>query len=93
MENNSLENTNVQESVQPKWKQDLCTQFGTLVKLLIEQRHSGDFTQQFMADWCGVDRRKIIELESGNLIDVKLLFNYADKFADLGFIIELKNKE
>ena len=91
MENNDIDNQNVQISVHPKWKQDLCTQFGTMVKTLVEQRHSADFTQQFMADWCGVDRRKIMALESGELFDIELLFNYADKFADLGFVIELKN--
>ncbi len=48
------------------------------VHQLIAIRKESGFSQDFIAQWLDVDRRKIIALESGNL-DIELLCHYADK--------------
>ncbi len=53
--------------------------YNELLKECIERRHLAGVSQQFLADWLEVDRRKIIALEKGNG-GVGLLLNYADKF-------------
>ncbi|MGV8130725.1 MAG: helix-turn-helix transcriptional regulator [Candidatus Pacearchaeota archaeon] len=62
--------TEVQNIVQFK-KQ--CTE---IVNKLIEVRKSIPMTQEGMADWLKVDRRKVMALENGEL-NVLLLLNYA----------------
>jgi len=49
-----------------------------LVQDLVQIRKQANFSQQFMADWLNVDRRKIIELEDCNCT-IELLLLYAEK--------------
>lgn len=62
-----------------------CTE---IVNKLIEIRKSIPMTQASMADWLGVDRRKIIDLENGKM-NVSLMLCYAEK---LSVDIKLKFK-
>jgi len=47
--NNNLEST------------DFCAKYKELVRLIVQTRSEAKFSQQFLAEWIGVDRRKIIE--------------------------------
>lgn len=76
---------NVQKTVQIN-VQMFKDSYNELLKECIKRRKDAGFTQEFMADWLGVDRRKIMELES-NKVKVGLLLNYADK---LDIEVELK---
>lgn len=62
----------VQNSVQFK------TKYKELIAECVARRKSAGFTQDFMAEWLEVDRRKIIQLEAGNG-GAGLLLNYADR--------------
>ena len=59
-----------------------------LVQKLVQIRKSIPMTQASMADWLGVDRRKIIDLENGKM-NVSLMLCYAEK---LSVDIKLKFK-
>ncbi len=48
------------------------------VQQLVDIRKEAGFSQEFIAEWLGVDRRKIMALESGSL-DIELICLYADK--------------
>lgn len=51
-----------------------------ILKEVIDIRKSIPMTQNEVADWLKVDRRKIIALESGE-VNVSLLLDYADKLS------------
>lgn len=60
-----------------------------IVTRLIEIRTSAGFTQQFMADWLDVSRKKINEFEQGKF-DFDLMVSYADKLSvDIKLKIEI----
>lgn len=59
-----------------------------IVTKLIQIRKDAKFSQEFMAEWLNVSRKKINEFENG-AIDFELMINYADK---LSVEVELKFK-
>lgn len=52
-----------------------------IVTELIKVRNSANITQQFMADWLNVDRRKIIAFENLKKVDLEIMLKYADKLS------------
>lgn len=74
---------NVTEKIQPI---EICK---TYVTELIQTRKEAHISQQFMADWLGVSRKKLNEFESG-AFDFELFCEYCDKF---GVQILIKFKE
>ncbi len=52
--------------------------YQTIVTKLIQERKESKFSQEFMAEWLGVSRKKLNEFERGK-IDFELMCNYADK--------------
>ncbi len=52
--------------------------YNEIVAECVSRRKNAKFTQAFMAEWLGVDVRKIIEFEKGNG-GVGILLNYADR--------------
>lgn len=66
----------------------IYNQYNEIVTKLIQIRKEAKFTQEFMAEWLNVSRKKINEFENG-AIDFELMINYADK---LSVEIELKFK-
>jgi DNA-binding XRE family transcriptional regulator len=71
-----IKNNSVQETVQNLVGLNKLVQH--YVQQLINIRKEAGFSQQFIADWLNVDRRKIISLENG-AIDIELLCIYAEK--------------
>lgn len=67
-------NENVTESTHIKNK---CNE---IVTTLIRIRKQAGFTQQFMADWLNVSRKKINEFENGKF-DFDLLIRYSEKLS------------
>ena len=51
-----------------------------VVTKLIQERKESKFSQEFMADWLGVSRKKLNEFERGK-IDFFLMCHYADKLS------------
>ena len=62
-----------------------------LIKKLAQHRKDAGFSQQQVADWLDVDRRKIMELENGKC-DFELLLLYADKFS-IDVFFSLKHRK
>lgn len=54
--------------------------FNRMVQKCVQARQSARQTQDDMAKWLGVDRRKIIAIESGKG-DFELLLRYCDKMS------------
>ena len=54
--------------------------YQSVVTKLIQERKESKFSQEFMADWLGVSRKKLNEFEKGK-IDYYLLCQYADKLS------------
>lgn len=54
--------------------------YQSVVTKLIQERKESKFSQEFMADWLGVSRKKLNEFENGK-IDYYLLCQYADKLS------------
>lgn len=52
-----------------------------IVKELIVIRNQAGFTQQFLAEWLEVDRRKIIAFENLKKVDLETMLKYADKLS------------
>lgn len=67
-------NENVTEKLQ------IYEQCNQIVTELIKIRTSAGFTQQFMADWLGVSRKKINEFEKGRF-DFDLMVKYANNLS------------
>ena len=66
------------------------TQYQAIVHELVQIRKAIPMTQAEVATWLKVDRRKIIDLEDGN-INISLLLTYADKLSvDINFKYEIK---
>ena len=62
-----------------------CT-YEKVVKQLIENRNTSKSTQDMVAKWLNVDRRKIIDFENLTRFDVELMCRYSDIFGiDLYF--------
>lgn len=60
-----------------------------IVTELIKIRKDAGFSQEFMADWLNVSRKKLNEFENGNF-DFELMVNYCDKFSiDLKLTFEI----
>ena len=72
--------TDVQNYVQFK------KEYQSFVQEIAHNRKESHSSQSDTADWIGVDRRKIIEFETGEKINIELLFLLADKFdVDINF--------
>lgn len=52
-----------------------------IVHQLIKIRKETNLTQQFLGDWLGVDRRKIMAFENLKIVDIEILLLYCDKFS------------
>lgn len=72
--NQIVENNHVQNIVQFKQV------YKELVPKLVQMRSESGITQEFISDWFGVDRRRIIQFEGLKKVNLELLFIYADKF-------------
>ena len=57
------------------------TEYRKIVHELIKIRNQADLTQASMADWLGVDRRKIIQFEGMKKVNLELLLLYGDKLS------------
>lgn len=68
---NNLENKKVQDCVHFK------QQYQALVQELVQCRKSIPQSQQDVADWLKVDRRKIIAFEKAEKYDIELMLKYA----------------
>ena len=73
MKDNEIENLKVQDSVL------FNDSYRDVVQKIVQVRKEAGFTQQFIADWVGVDRRKIIALETAETYDFDTLLKVADK--------------
>ncbi len=58
----------------------IYTQVNEIVTKLIHIRKDAKFSQEFMADWLKVSRKKINEFENGSF-DFDLMVKYADKLS------------
>jgi len=72
--NQTIENNYVTE------KLHIYTQINEIVTKLIHIRKEAKFSQEFMADWLKVSRKKLNEFENGNF-DFDLMVKYADKLS------------
>lgn len=61
-------------------KVQFIEQYNKIVQKIVQIRKSIPMTQNEVADWLKVDRRKIIALENGE-INISLLLDYADKLS------------
>jgi DNA-binding XRE family transcriptional regulator len=52
-----------------------------VVHELVQIRNQANITQQFMADWLDVDRRKIIAFENLKKVDLETMLKYSDKLS------------
>lgn len=57
------------------------TAYRALVQELVQCRKQSGVTQDFLAEWLGVDKRKIISFEGLKKINVEMLLLYGDKFS------------
>ena len=57
------------------------SKYKEIVHELIKIRNEAGFTQQFLADWLEIDRRKIIAFESLKKVDLETMLKYADKLS------------
>lgn len=72
-------NENVQNIVQNV--ANFKTKYKEIVHELIVIRNKAGFTQQFLAEWLEVDRRKIIAFENLKKVDLEIMLKYADKLS------------
>jgi DNA-binding XRE family transcriptional regulator len=79
---NNLDFYIVQNNVQ------YITFFKDAVKNIVQARADAGFSQEYMAKWIEVDRRKIAAIENGKLFDFELLIKYAEKLS-IDFNIQL----
>jgi DNA-binding XRE family transcriptional regulator len=69
---------------------NLTVTYNQIVKQLIENRNSSKCTQDTVASWLNVSRKKLIEFENLKQMDFKLLCAYSDIYGidlRLSFII------
>lgn len=55
--------------------------YRAVVQQCVQAREQAGVTQEFLAEWLDIDRRKIIALEKFKKIDLQTLLLYADKFS------------
>lgn len=72
--NQTIENNNVTEML------PIYNQINQIVTKLIHIRKDAKFSQQFMADWLKVSRKKLNEFENGSF-DFDLMVSYCDKLS------------
>ena len=83
--NQSIENRMVHNNVQ-----DFKKAYKEIVLKLIECRKSSGISGESLAEWLGVDRRKIINFEKLKKIDLETLLKYTDKMSiDVTFSFEV----
>ena len=69
---------------------NLTVTYNQIVNQLIENRNSSKCTQDTVASWLNVSRKKLIEFENLKQMDFKLLCSYSDIYGidlKLSFII------
>ena len=71
----AIENTQVQNIVHFKAK------YKELVQNIVLARNTAGITQEFVSEWLGVDRRKIISFEKLKKIDLEILLLYSHKMS------------
>jgi DNA-binding XRE family transcriptional regulator len=67
-----------------------------VVHELVQIRNQANITQQFMADWLDVDRRKIIAFENLKKVDLENMLKYSDKLSvdiKFNYIIKMNTKK
>jgi DNA-binding XRE family transcriptional regulator len=67
-----------------------------VVHELVQIRNQANITQQFMADWLDVDRRKIIAFENLKKVDLETMLKYSDKLSvdiKFNYIIKMNTKK
>ena len=74
--NQPIKNTEVHNNVH-----EFKSKYKNIVHKLIECRKSSDISGESLAEWIGVDRRKIMSFENLKKIDLELLLKYADKMS------------
>jgi DNA-binding XRE family transcriptional regulator len=57
------------------------SKYKDVVRQLIQIRKEAKLSQEFMADWLKVDRRKIISFEGLKKVDLEVLLLYSDKLS------------
>lgn len=70
-----IENNQVQNIVQFKEK------YKEIVQNIVLARNTAGITQEFVSEWLGVDRRKIISFEKLKKIDLEILLLYSHKMS------------
>lgn len=79
-------NENVQNIEQNESLSTFKCTYNKIVKQLVENRNSSKVTQDMVAKWLKVDRRKIIDFENLNRFDIELMYNYCNIYGiDLYF--------
>lgn len=73
--NQQVQNTQVPNLAQFKGS------YKAIVTQLVQCRESANVTQEFMSEWLGVSRKKIIAFEKLKKIDLETLLKYADKMS------------
>jgi DNA-binding XRE family transcriptional regulator len=76
--------------------QDFKKVYKEIVKELIEIRTLAKFSQQFMAEWLKIDRRKIIAFENLKKVDLETMLKYSDKLSvdiKFNYIIKMNTKK
>lgn len=71
----------VTDKKSPKTVQKFKSQYRELVQKLVEIRKESQTNQDFIPQWLGVDRKRIIRFETIKKIDLELLLLYGDKFS------------
>lgn len=66
---------------------NLIVTYNKIVKQLVENRNQSKTTQDMVAGWLNVSRKKLIEFENLQGLDIKLMCKYADIY---GIEITLK---
>jgi len=72
---------------------EICTfeeKYKQIVQQVVQTRTEAGFTQQFLAEWINVDRRKIIEFEKATEYNIPILLKLCNK---LSIELELKFKQ
>lgn len=57
---------------------NLIVTYNKIVKQLVENRNQSKATQDMVANWLNVSRKKLIEFENLKGLDIKLMCEYAD---------------
>jgi transcriptional regulator with XRE-family HTH domain len=56
-------------------------QYKDLVHKIVQVRKDAGFTQEFVSQLCNIERRKIIEFEKANKIDINTLIAISKNFS------------